>query len=152
MKLLQGSYSKVLNYCRSKNIDNYYVFETQYTKKSEKFTDINRFLWESRHECTRFENDYTGAVLIGLTDWNEKELNSYFDSFMYFLKDYLCQSDYSAFYVEDVIDKYILDKLNELFIIDVIDLGIDKHQQEDKKTKIGFCIESYKEDDNIVRS
>ena len=85
MYLVQGKYSEAIAKCQKILDGNYFEFEFLYTDESERFREIDRFLYESRHTL-RFENEYRGNVVIDISDWNEKT-NSYFDAFMYFLKD-----------------------------------------------------------------
>lgn len=132
MYLVQGKYSEAIAKCQKILDGNYFEFEFLYTDESERFREIDRFLYESRHTL-RFENEYRGNVVIDISDWNEKT-NSYFDAFMYFLKDNAAK--YCCVFISNkkCSDKTI-EKFNDLFIIEEICLSLP---EEKKKVKIGF--------------
>lgn len=87
VKLIQGNYEKAKKHYEKSGKCDYFEFHLAYTPTNETFREIDRFLWESRHQKTRYRNRYEGPVLIDLSSWNGKETNTYFDAFMYFLKD-----------------------------------------------------------------
>ena len=88
MVVMQGNYEEAIRYCESKTNGEYFEFVFPYVEQEERFRELDRFLWESRH-CLRFQNEYDGNVLIELSGWNDKskfDFNEYFDAFMYFLR------------------------------------------------------------------
>lgn len=71
MYLVQGKYSEAIAKCQKILDDDYFEFEFLYTDESERFREIDRFLYESRHTL-RFENEYRGNVVIDISGWSEK--------------------------------------------------------------------------------
>lgn len=132
MYLVQGKYSETIKKCQEMFDDDYFEFEFLYTDESERFREIDRFLYESRHTL-RFENEYKGNVVIDISGWNEKT-NLYFDAFMYFLKDNMDKYFCILISNKKCPDKTI-EKLNDLFDIEEMCLSLP---EEKKKVKIGF--------------
>lgn len=131
MYLVQGKYSEAIAKCKKILDDDYFEFEFLYTDESERFREIDRFLYESRHTL-RFENEYRGNVVIDISGWSEKT-NLYFDAFMYFLKDN--KDKYCCVFISDKrCSNETLEKLNDFFEIDEIKLDL----YEEKKIRIGF--------------
>lgn len=132
MYLVQGKYSEAIAKCQKILDGDYFEFEFLYTDESERFREIDRFLYESRHTL-RFENEYRGNVVIDISGWNEKT-NLYFDAFMYFLKDnadkYCC-----VLISNKKCSSKTIEKLNDLFEIDDIQLNLP---DEKKKVRMGF--------------
>lgn len=88
MTVIQGNYESIIRFCNEKTNGNFFEFSFCYVSKNERFRELDRFLWESKH-CMRFQNEYIGNVVIDLTAWNgckEYEFNEYFDAFFYYLK------------------------------------------------------------------
>ena len=141
--LIQGKYEKVKTFYEKNMAKKYFEFQLAYVSQNEVFREIDRFLWESRHQMTRFKNNYQGPVLIDLSCWNENELNIYFEAFMFFLKDngfYEC-----TFMIQEECCKELLEKLKEFFEISVTSLNIEKKA---KKMTIGFVV-TEKEIENV---
>lgn len=142
MYLVQGKYSEAIAKCQKILDDDYFEFEFLYTDESERFREIDRFLYESRHTL-RFENEYRGNVVIDISGWNKKH-NMYFDAFMYFLKDnadkYCC-----VLISNKKCSGKTIEKLNDLFTIEEICLSLP---EEKKKVKIGF-IDDERSDINV---
>lgn len=149
MYLLQGDYPNVKDYCEELFADDYFEFELSYVSENEKFKEIDRFLWESRHECTRYKNRYNGNFAIGITEWNDKTPNKYFDAFMFFLKDYMSSARSCVIFVEDYIDKSLLNALKKHFNLTIKELSLTEKDDFTMK-KIGFCIDfDNKENENV---
>lgn len=149
MYFLQGDHKKVKGYCKDLFAEDYFEFEFPYVADGEKFREIDRFLWESRRDCTRYKNKYNGNFVIGLNEWNENEPNKYFDAFMYFLKDYLKFSHSCYLFIEDYADKSLISALEKHFDIVVKELDLSVKETKAQRT-IGFCIEPVgKEKDNV---
>ena len=142
MEIIQGKYEKAKRYYESFHTD-YFEFEFVYVPQDSHLREIDRFLWESRHEKTRFKNAYSGNVLIDLTEWNDNVNSSNFDAFMYFLKD---SKEYECtFLVRSALSKEMKNKLAEFFDISVVDL-VDNKRAEMRT--IGF-VGGEKEDANV---
>ncbi len=137
IRLIQGEYEKAKARYKSTMIKDYFEFHFAYTSVSEVFRELDRFIWESRHQKTRFKNQYKGPVLIDLTEWNDNDTNEYFDAFLYYLKDHACLE--CAFIVQNICKEEFLDKLNEFFEIDLVELDIQKDKEQ--KRRIGFYFE-----------
>lgn len=136
MKLIQGNYEKALEKCKKELNDDYFEFCFSYVSTSEVFREINRFLWESRHQCTRFKNRYVGPVVIDISDWSTRYPNDYFDAFMYFVKSNMNQMNF-VFISNDFCSNAITDRLNEFFKIRIIDV-VRRKSSKTKKNVIGF--------------
>lgn len=145
MKLITGIYRKVKEECERIFSDGYFEFSFLYVPETEKFREIDRFLYESRHTL-RFENEYTGNVILDISAWNHKPLNSYFEAFMYFLKDnkdkYEC-----VLIINERCSSEMREKLKDFF-------GDIKEIQkpvlhESKRVRIGFVIDEEKEVNNV---
>jgi len=149
MYFLQGDYKKVKGYFNDLFPNDYFEFEFSYVAEDEKFKEIDRFLWESRHECTRYKNRYNGSLVIGLNEWNNNETNKYFDAFMYFLKDYMRFAHSCVFFIEDFADKSLIEALEKHFDLTVKELSITVKNDRIQR-KIGFCINpDEKEKENV---
>lgn len=144
--LIEGEYEKAKAYYKSAMIKDYFEFHFVYTSANEVFRELDRFIWESRHQKTRFKNQYKGPVFIDLTEWNGNDINKYFDAFLYYLKDHACLE--CTFIVQNFCKASFLDKLNEFFEINVVKLDI--RRDKEKKRRIGFYSE--KGVDGNVRS
>lgn len=147
MRLITGIYSKVKEACDGMFPYGYFEFSFLYVPRTERFREIDRFLYESRH-ILRFENEYTGGVILDISEWNHKPLNSYFEAFMYFLKDN--EKKYECILIsDDRCSNEMQKKLKEFF-------GAIKETQmpvmaEPKKMRIGFISDDEREV-NDVRS
>lgn len=135
--LIQGEYEKAISHYKSTMLKDYFEFHFVYTSANEVFRELDRFIWESRHQKTRFKNQYKGPVLIDLTEWNGNDINEYFEAFLYYLKDHSYLE--CTFIVQNLCEECFLDKLNEFFEIDVVELDIRKDKE--KKRRIGFYLE-----------
>lgn len=151
MYLLQGDYNKVKTHCKDFFENDYFEFELSYVPENEKFREIDRFLWESRHECTRYKNKYNGNLVVGLTEWNSNASNKYFDAFMYFLKDYLRFARSCVLFVEEQASESLLSAVGKHFCIVKKELSLTVKQGK-KTRRIGFYLESDERSDNNVRS
>ena len=149
MFFLQGDYKKIKGYCNDLFGKDYFEFEFTYVSENDKFKEIDRFLWESRHECTRYKNKYYGNLVIGLNEWNENEPNKYFEAFMYFLKDYLRYAHSCIFFVEAQAGNSLISAVEKYFDLLLKELPLTVKKEEANK-KIGFCIEvDEKEKENV---
>lgn len=134
VEIIQGNYEKAKQYYEASVRDEYFEFEFPYVPMEYSFKEIDRFLWESRHEKTRFKNYYSGAVLVDISGWNDKDFTQYFDAFMYFLKDnaaYVC-----TFLVRSEMSKELEQKMREFFEIKAVDL---LEERKNKARTIGFA-------------
>ena len=141
MRLITGIYNKVKEECSRLFSESYFEFNFLHVPETERFREIDRFLYESRHTL-RFENEYTGNVILDISAWNHKPLNSYFEAFMYFIKDnkdkYEC-----ALIVNERCSSEMCEKLKEFFgDIKEIQMPV---LHESKKVRIGFFIDEGKE-------
>lgn len=145
MRLVTGIYSKVKEECARMFSDGYFEFSFLYVPETEKFREIDRFLYESRHTL-RFKNEYSGNVILDVSEWNHKPLNSYFEAFLYFLKDnedkYEC-----ALIVNERCSSEMREKLKEFFG-DIKEIRMPVFH-ESKKVRIGFVIDEEKEVNNV---
>ncbi len=135
--LIQGEYEKAKAHYNSTMLKDYFEFHFVYTSANEVFRELDRFIWESKHQKTRFKNQYTGPVLIDLTEWNSNETNEYFEAFLYYLKDHAYLE--CTFIVQDLCEDWFLDVLNTFFEIAVVELDIRKEKEQ--KRRIGFYLE-----------
>lgn len=141
--LIQGKYEKAKAFYEKNVSKKYFEFQFAYVSQNEVFKEIDRFLWESRHQMTRFKNNYKGPVLIDLSCWNDNDLNTYFDAFMFLLKDngfYEC-----TFMCQEECCEELLEKLKDYFEISITSLDIEKKV---KKMTIGFVAPD-KENENV---
>ena len=145
MRLITGCYNKVKEECVRLFADSYYEFSFLYVPETERFREIDRFLYESRHTL-RFENEYTGDVILDISEWNHKPLNLYFEAFMYFIKDnkdkYEC-----ALIVNERCSSEMREKVKEFFV-DIKEIQMPV-LHESKKVRFGFVIEKEKEVNNV---
>ncbi len=137
INLLQGKYEIAKKHYADATMTDFFEFDLSYVPKNEHFRELDRFLWESKHTMTRFKNRYDGPVLINLTSWNSKEVNEYFEAFMYFLKD--SPGLKCTFIVENKCNEQLLENLESFFEIKVMELTEVK--EKEPKRKIGFIIE-----------
>ena len=144
--ILQGDYEKAKAHYHTTMVKDYFEFHFVSTSVNGEFRELDRFIWESRHQKTRFKNQYAGPVLIDLTEWNKKEANLYFEAFMYYLKDHARLE--CTVLVQNVCQQWLLDLLNDFFEVEVVELEVRK--EKGNMRKIGFYAEEGA--DNYVRS
>lgn len=138
MIIIQREYEKAVSYLKS-TLKEYFEFAFSYVDQNERFREIDRFLWESKH-CLRFKNEYTGNVVIELSGWNTKslyEFNEYFDAFMYFIKSKNGKLN-TLFFVTGECSKNLYDQLSKHFDLKVIDPDRGQITLTDHKITIGF--------------
>ena len=135
MYLVQGNYCKVKEYCSKMFGDSFFEFDFVYVDETERFREIDRFLYESRHTL-RFQNEYEGNVIINLTEWNDKAVNAYFEAFMYFIKDnadkYNC-----IFIADEKCEDRLIDKISSMFELECVEIEIEA---KTSMPKIGFAV------------
>lgn len=131
--IILGSYENAKRMYEQKNGKNYFEFEFSFVDQSQNFREINRFLWESKHEMTRFKNRYSGPVLIDLSQWNDEQPNIYFDAFMYFLKD--SEDIEVTFAVDNDLSHQLKKRIEKLFELEIITLDREVEKEE---ARIGF--------------
>lgn len=136
MLLVQGTYQKIHHYCNDIFKTNYYEFCFSYVENNERFREIDRFIWESKHFHTRFKNRYTGQVVVDLTAWSNKEPNEYYEAFLYFLKDYEPHCEL-CFITSEQYQEPTYAMLKKMFNVKTVDLGIENVKVE---RTIGFSI------------
>ena len=137
MKLITGIYSKVKDECNKIFSDGYFDFNFLYVSENEKFMEIDRFLYESRHTL-RFKNEYHGNVVIDISEWNQKPFNAYFEAFMYFIKDN--KDKYECIMI---VNEYCSTELHtklKSFFHNIQELKLPG-LYEQKRRKIGFVID-----------
>ncbi len=89
MKLITGSYEQCTEYCKKNTGEkdgNIFIFDFPYISIEERFREIDRFIWESKHTL-RFANRFCGTAIVDVTAWNRSYPNQYFDAFLYYIKD-----------------------------------------------------------------
>lgn len=144
MTLITGAYPKVKKECEGMFADGYFEFSFLYTHESERFREIDRFLYESRHTL-RFENEYIGNVVLDISEWNRKPLNSYFEAFMYFLKDN--KNKYNCVMIANDCSDGLREKLRAFFgEIKEIQISVSKKPE---KIQIGFALDERKEGKDV---
>lgn len=136
MFLVTGNYTKVKHECERIFPTGFFDFNFLYVDNPERFRELDRFLYESRHTL-RFENEYTGNVVIDISEWNHRSTNTYFDAFMYFLKDnknkYTC-----TFISNERCSDELIKKLKGFFgEIKEVQLPMP---EEERKSRIGFIV------------
>ena len=137
MELVIANYEYTRSWCRDYFCNDYFEFCFSYTSLKDRFREIDRYLWESRHEKTRFLNRYCGAVVIDISEWSEAMPNDYFDAFMFFLKD-LSTSCQIAMISDKACEEQIVTRLRRFFQIEISDLLEKKDLQ--KTRRIGFAV------------
>lgn len=140
--LITGIYEKVKEECNKIfSTSQYFDFNLFYVPETDKFREIDRFLYDSRH-MLRYENEYTGNVIVDISEWNNNTINIYFEAFMYFLKDnnakYRC-----ILIADDRCSEELMDKL-KLFFSELKEIQLPV-KTEKKPAQIGFVINDEKE-------
>lgn len=133
MNIYIGKYENCINLCRKDYLDGFFEFDLPYVSENDRFREIDRFLWESRH-LTRFKNRYTGPIVVDISTWNEKFPNDYFKAFLLFIKDIESQLCPCTFISSNMCCEQIISSLKNVFDINIISLESNKN----KGTKIGF--------------
>lgn len=135
MYLVQGNYCKVKEYCSKMFDGRFFEFDLVYVDEQERFREIDRFLYESRHTL-RFQNEYVGNVIVNLTEWNTNPCNAYLEAFLYFIKDnaekYNC-----VFIMDEKCDEELLELLSEKFEIECIEIDAENKLS---MPRIGFAV------------
>lgn len=148
MRLIHGDYEQSISYCKDKLGGDFFEFDLPYVPAAETFREIDRFLWESRHQCTRFQNRYEGRAVIDITDWNAHFPNDYFEAFLYFLKGseahLTCTLISSEPYSEQV-----LQRVRRLFPVRQVQLDPSDRRPSRGSNVIGFSAESEEVRDDV---
>lgn len=135
--LITGMYEKVKEECnRIFSTSQYFDFNLFYVPETDRFREIDRFLYDSKH-MLRYENEYTGNVIVDISEWNRNFINTYFDSFMYFLKDNITK--YKCILIADDRCSDALMKKLKLFFSELKEIQLPI-RTEKKQTQIGFAI------------
>ena len=140
MVIIQGEYEDAIRYCVHHISKDYFEFSLSYVDTNERFRELDRFLWESRH-CLRFQNEFKGDTLIDLTAWNCKEayeFNDYFDAFMFYLKSKQDKLNVT-FIVSDKCSESLHQKLCRHFDLQVIEPEKGSVNIGESKVPLGFC-------------
>ncbi len=145
MRLIQGDYKKTIMYCSDMLKGDFFEFDFPFVPMDERFREIDRFLWESKHQCTRFKNRYEGCAIIDISDWSRHFPNDYFDAFMYFLKDNEAFTP-CALISSEPCSSEVRGRLERLFSVKEVNLFDNAETAGSRKTAIGFCIGSEEED------
>ena len=138
MDIITGTYEKVKDVCKGIYPQGFFDFNFVYVSESERLREIDRFLYESK-QTLRFENEYSGAVVIDVSEWNHR-INSYFEAFMYFIKDNAEKYD-CVLILNERCSADMTDKLKSVF-----GEASEKKlplQNEKKKNRIGFAVEEH---------
>lgn len=146
MKIITGNYRDVRDECEKLYPEGYFEFVFACCDENSRFREIDRFLYESR-KTLRYQREYVGNVVVDITAWNDTELNSLFDAFMYLLKD--GKEKYRvAFTMGNRSSDKLLKRLNDVFEgdIQVVDLHLDV---EPMKHKIGFTANVESEEEYV---
>jgi hypothetical protein len=139
MIILQGNYEDIVAEINRSTKSNVFEFVFSYVEQDERFRELDRFLWESRH-CLRFKNEYSGSVLIDLSGWNDKEdyeFNEYFGAFMYYLKSKDDKMQVK-FMVIGKCSKRLFVQLEKYFEIVIVEPGKGEVQITNNNYLIGF--------------
>lgn len=138
MKLILAPYADACTHCSELLGTDYFEFCFSYAAHDSRFREIDRFLWESRHEKSRFSNRYTGPAVIDITAWSSEMPNSYFDAFSYFLKDLTIDLPL-VLISEKPLKEPIRSRLERFFELEITDLLV--HKEEKKIRTIGFAVQ-----------
>lgn len=141
MNLIKGPYEKCIEHCIDDENAECFVFDFPYVSISEYFREINRFLWESKHQFVRFKNCYSGKAIVDITAWNKSSPNEYFDAFLYFLKDRESSID-CTFISEPDYSEIVLERINRLFLTNIVPLDSNCSPTV---SRIGFVITTEEE-------
>lgn len=136
--LLYGDYERVKNAIGNTM---YFEFELQFENCER---ELDRFLWESRKEMTEYKNRYSGPVVVDISKWNRQQDKSFFEAFLYFLKD---NDNELTIIMTQKPSKQLLLCLEKHFIINTRELFFK--EQKETKTRIGFYC---REENDYVRS
>lgn len=138
--IIQGTYKSAIDYCNAV-FKKYFEFTFCYVSDNEIFRELDRFIWESKHEM-RFQNYYEGVAVIDLSMWNKKEayeFNEYFDAFFYYLKGN--DKIHCVFLIDDYCSEQLLKKIkfffNNVFLVDLH----PKKSDSGKSKPIGFTVQ-----------
>lgn len=137
MQLILANFEDARARCEDRFRDGYFEFCFSFSSERERFREIDRFLWESRHERTRFENRYVGPTVINITEWSDAAPNELFDAFLYFCKDISEQSEV-ILVSERPCNDSIISRLKEFFELEITDTL--EHREKTVSRKIGFAV------------
>ncbi|MBR0113000.1 MAG: hypothetical protein IJM02_04565 [Clostridia bacterium] len=147
--LIQGDYDRAIGLC-DKAFGKYFEFCFCYVSELEKFRELDRFIWESRH-CMRFQNEYTGEAVIDISDWNNREqyeLNDYFDAFLFYLKSKR-EKIHCTFLTDGYCSQPLQEKIEEFFgNVRTVDLK-PKETGRTNGQPIGFCASAERRDTDV---
>lgn len=144
IRLIKGTYPKIKKAVNKTFGGEYFEFAFLYASEQEVFREINRFNDESRR-LVRFKNRYTGPAAVDITSWCDKEANTYFEAFLYFILDRIEELGERSvlFFTEKECSGEILGKLNEIFDkVEIRDLGIPEKRTSNP---IGFAVSEKEE-------
>ena len=139
--MVTGSYEECMEYCGKHLRGGFFEFDFSYVPRDERFREIDRFLWESRHERARFANRYEGSAVIDMTAWNKHFPNEYFDAFMYFLKDSADHLDCALIVCGKCSDSF-REHIGRFFELNVIELESSGLEEQRGSGRIGFDVET----------
>ena len=140
MYIVQGAYDQTICYCSSEMKGDFFEFSLTYTGRNEVFRELDRFVWESKH-CLRFQNEYSGNVVVDVSEWNSKneyEFNEYFDAFMYYLHSKQDKLNV-MFTVSGECSEALYKALRRHFELKVVAPEIGEITVAAHKVAIGFC-------------
>ena len=138
VKLVLAKYERLRSWCKDNFCNDYFEFCFSYTPVREYFREIDRFLWESRHEKARFSNRYNGPTVIDITEWSDATPNDYFDAFMYFTKDLAAENNV-VLVSERACDVEVLSRLKRFFELEISNLLEQKKDRQQRR--IGFAVQ-----------
>ena len=137
MDLVIAAFEDAQAWCRDYFHSDSFSFCFSYTAPESHFREIDRFLWESRHEKTRFANRYSGPVTVDISEWSTAVPNDYFDAFLYFLKDQAAECRI-VMVSDKICTDRILSRLERFFPLKTTDL-LGTKEKKRKSVAIGFA-------------
>ena len=117
MELIFADFATAISICEEQLGEKYYLFSLPYVATYDRFREIDRFLWESRHMYARFQNRYSGPVVVDVTEWCREEPNVYLEAFLFFLKD-LEEKQPCILISEKLWDKPLIDTIRNFFTVE----------------------------------
>ena len=148
MELIQGEYIKIKQYFHKKKRIFPFEFALPFVDETQTFRETNRFLDESKR-MTHFKNRYVGAAIIDITEWSDKQPNSLFRAFIYFVFDRELESNKNKhiFISENICSKEVVEAIESIFgDVNNVNLGVKKGI----KSPIGFMSYIEQEGDKLV--
>ena len=146
MYLVEGNRNRCRDFCRRLIGESYFDFYMPYVSDGAgtHFGEISRFLWESKKECARFKNSYSGPAVVDVTEWADGQSNTYFRAFVCFMKDRE-DSVPCVFTSEREFSGSILECINSVFETERVNLTEEMEKERVNRRTIGFTADDEKE-------